>query len=69
MYRLMMSEKPKIDFMEHGSMSTYRQTEVDHFTHFSTALEACNLANIKSESRFYVLNESGKEYYGFSWID
>jgi hypothetical protein len=69
MYRLMMSEKITRDHMTHASMSSYKQIEVGHFTHFLTALEACEIANFKGISRFYVLNELGEEYYDCSWID
>jgi hypothetical protein len=47
----------------------YQQTEMDHFFHFHTALEARDLANKDNKSRFYILNESGQEYYNSSWID
>jgi hypothetical protein len=69
MYRLMKSENTHRNNMSSGVMSSYRQTEVDHFMDFIDALEACKFANIKSKSRFYVLDESGKEYYDSAWID
>ncbi len=69
MYRLMMSKKMNSDDMTHGSMSSYRQTEVNQFAYLHAALKACELANFKGKSRFYVLNELGKEYYDRIWID
>ena len=69
MYHLMKSEKFTLDHMISGSMSSYRQTEVDHFEQFGAALEACEAANNQGRSRFYVLNESGQEYYGDTWIE
>lgn len=69
MYRLMMSEKPNRNYMSSGYLSTYQQTEVNHFTHFDSALKACESANNKGKSRFYVINEAGQEYFGCTWID
>jgi hypothetical protein len=69
MYRLMMSEKLDCDALTDGSMPSYRQTEVNHFARLQSALEACELANYKGKSRFYVLNDLGKEYYDCVWID
>ncbi len=69
MYRLMMSKKLNHDCMPNGSMSSYRQTEVNHFARLQSAVEACELANIKGKSRYYVMNDLGKEYYDCSWID
>lgn len=69
MYRLMKSEKFSLKPVISGLMSSYRQTEVDQFQQFSAALEACKAANCKGRSRFYVLNDSGQEYYGDTWID
>lgn len=69
MYRLMKSEKITLDHIISGVMSMYRQTEVDHFQKFPPALEACQLANNEGKSHYYVLNESGQEYYSDTWID
>ena len=69
MYRLMKSEKFTFEHVIYGSMSSYRQTEVDHFLKFLTAVEACEVANNEGRLQFYVLNESGQEYYGDTWID
>ncbi len=65
MYRLMVSEK----HIHADKTDVYQQTEMDHFLHFHAALEARDSANRDSQSRFYVLNESGQEYYDSSWID
>jgi hypothetical protein len=69
MYRLMKSEKFTLDHVVSGSMSSYRQIQVSQFQQFSAALTACGAANDKVRSRHYVLNESGKEYHGCTWID
>jgi len=69
MYHLMMSEKQNSNYLSSGSLSIYRQTEVDHFTHLISALKACDSANNKGNSRFYILNESGQEYFDCAWID
>ena len=69
MYRLMKSEKFTLDHVISGSLLSYRQTEVDHFLNFHAAVEACAIANNEGRPHFYVLNESGQEYYGDTWID
>lgn len=69
MYRLMMSEKLNRNAMTRGTKSSYRQTEVVRISALSSALNACELANLNSNSRFYVLDELGREYYGDIWID
>jgi hypothetical protein len=69
MYRLMKSEKFTLDHALSGLMSLYRQTEMGHFEQFPAAHVACEVANNKGESRYYVLNGSGQEYYDGTWID
>lgn len=69
MYRLMKSEKFTLDHAISGLMSLYRQTEMGHFEQFPAAHGACAVANNKGKSRYYVLNESGQEYYDGIWID
>jgi hypothetical protein len=69
MYRLMKSEKTTLNHDISGSMSSYRQIEVDHFQQFCTALEACNAANKTGIYQYYVLNDSGQEYFNETWID
>ncbi len=69
MYRLMKSEKFVLDHPLSGPMSLYRQLEVDQFRQFRAALTACEAANGTVGSRYYVLNESGEEYYDGSWIN
>ena len=68
MYLLMKSQKFTLDHLVSGLMSSYRQTEIGHFQKFRAALGACEVAN-KDGARYYVLNESGKEYYDGTWID
>lgn len=70
MYRLMRSEKLTLDHLVWGLMSSYRQTEAGHFQQFRAAHEACEVANNNGRSaRYYVLNETGQEYYDGNWID
>ncbi len=69
MYRLMKSDKFTLDHAISGCMSSYRQTEVNQFQQFRTAREACVVANKTGWSHYYILNESGNEYYDGSWID
>ena len=69
MYRLMKSEKFTLDYLTAGLTSFYRQTQVKCFQQFRSALGACEVANNRSRSRYYLLNESGQEYYGGTWID
>ena len=69
MYRLMRSEKLTLDHLVSGLLSSYRQTEIGHFQQFRAAHDACEIANNKGKSRYYVLNELGQEYYDGTWID
>ncbi len=69
MYRLMKSEKFTLDHLTSGLVSSYRQTQVKCFGRLRTALGACEVANNGGGSRYYLLNESGQEYYGGTWID
>jgi len=69
MYRLMKSEKFTLDDAVSGLVSSYRQTEIGHFEKFRAAHHACEVANNDGWSRCYVINESGQEYYGHTWID
>jgi hypothetical protein len=64
MYRLMKSEKFTLDHL-----TSYRQTQVKCFGRLRAALGACEVANNGGASRHYLLNESGQEYYGGTWID
>ena len=68
MYRLMKSEKFTLDHLVSGSMSSYRQIQLNHFPQLSTALTACEVANKNVSGRHYVLNDSGEEYYEGTWI-
>ena len=69
MYRLMKSEKLALGHVVSGSMPSYRQIQINQFRQFSVALTACEAANDKIGPRHYVLNASGEEYCGGSWID
>jgi hypothetical protein len=68
MYRLMKSEKFALDQLSSGIRSFYRQTQVEQFRQLHSALGACELANDSGSPRHYLLNGSGQEYYGGSWI-
>jgi hypothetical protein len=68
MYHLMKSEKFVLEHVVSGSISSYRQTEIDHFRRFNAALQACAAANGTDNPRFYVRNESGQEYYHGKWM-
>jgi hypothetical protein len=65
----MKSEKITLDHVISGQMSSYRHMEIRHFHQFRAALGACEVANNEGRSRYYILNESGKEYYDGTWID
>lgn len=69
MYHLMKSEKVTLDHLTSGLVSFYRQTQGKHFARFRAGLGACEVANNAGGSRHYLLNESGQEYSGGTWID
>ena len=69
MYRLMKSEKFTLDHLTSGLISFYRQTQVECFQQFRSALRACEIANNGGRSRCYILNESRQEYYDGTWIN
>ncbi len=69
MYRLIKSQKvPKYTAIS-DEHNLFRQIQVYQFQHFSAALTACHICNDKADSRHYILNEAGKEYYKGAWID
>jgi hypothetical protein len=65
----MKSEKFKLTQLVSGSRPPYRQLQIKQFKKFRAALAACKSANGKDGSRYYVLNDAGKEFYENSWID
>ena len=65
----MKSEKFTLDHLASGLISFYRQTQVTHFQQFRPALCACEVANISRRSHYYLLNDTGHEYYGGTGID
>ena len=69
MYHLMKSEKFTLDHVISGLMSSYRHTEIRHFRQFRAALGACDVANNKGRPSYYIVNDSGQEYYDGTWID
>ncbi len=69
MYRLMKSEKFNHIQPLPGSGQLYRQLQIKRFEKFRSAMAACKIANGKDGSRYYVLNDAGKEFYENSWID
>ncbi|MET0122404.1 MAG: hypothetical protein ABW124_15305 [Candidatus Thiodiazotropha sp. 6PLUC9] len=68
-YRLMKCEMIANDLQVSGFGAVYRQILMSQFHPFSDALAACGAASDTVGSRHYVLNQSGKEYYGSTWID
>ncbi len=70
MYRLMKSERFTLEYLAAWPMSSYRQSDVHHYARASEALNACDMANNKTEgARYYVLNDVGQEYFGSTWIE
>lgn len=69
MYRLMKSDKFTLEHVTSGRLSSYRQTEVNHFRKFLRAHKACEDANNQGGARYYLLNDLGQEYYDGTWID
>jgi hypothetical protein len=69
MYRLMKSEQFTLDHLTSGLVSFYRQTQVKCFGRLRAALGACEVTDNGGGSRYYLLNESGQEYYRGIWID
>ena len=69
MYCLMKSEKITLDHMICGSMFSRHQIQIGQFRDFNKSLAACEAANNANGSFYYLLNESGKEYYEDDWID
>jgi hypothetical protein len=47
----------------------YQQQKVATYAVFDDVVAACDKANRQHESRHYVMNDSGKEYYADTWID
>ena len=68
MYTLMKSEKTNPGQNMPGPRG-YQQQEVATYVVFDEAVAACDRANGQHESRYYVMNDSGKEYYADTWID
>jgi hypothetical protein len=68
MYTLMKSEQAR---STDGSNKPrdYKQREVARYLIFGDALSACVNANREAESRHYLMNASGMEYYASNWID
>lgn len=70
MYHLMKSARYTLNHPVSGPMSSYRQFEVTHYRQANEALMACDMANKAEDSaRHYVLNDTGQEYFGGTWID
>jgi hypothetical protein len=69
MYRLMKSERYTPNDPDSGSVSSYQQSEINHYRHANEALTACEMANSENSARHYVLNAQGQEYFSGIWID
>jgi hypothetical protein len=68
MYRLMKSA-PTDDWNENSNLRAYDQEEVAQYANLAEAVAACDDANHLGETRHYVVDDSGREYYAGSWID
>jgi hypothetical protein len=68
MYTLMKSEQTKLDSRAARSR-TYEQRKVGQYARFLDAVAACEQANREQTDRHYVMNDSGQEFYGDTWID
>jgi hypothetical protein len=69
MYRLMKSEKITLSNQDSGSVSFYRQIQVSKFQELNDALLSCEAVSDSEGTRYFILNEKGKEYYEGTWID
>lgn len=69
MYTLIKSEMIPFHHAVSETVPSYRQVQLHQFVQLEVALTACQMFNDKSESRHYVINGSGKEYYEGEWID
>jgi len=70
MYRLMKSERYESGHLVSGSIPNYRQIDVAKYQHLCKAMGACEAASeTVNNSRHYVLNDAGKEFFGGTWID
>lgn len=69
MYNIVKSEMISFHHVTSKPVIPYRQVQVNQFQKFKAALIACEIYNHKSCSRYYITNESGKEYYEGTWID
>jgi len=67
MYTLMKSVEPSLG-KRAGGFSAYRQEEVAQYPSFMEGLAACDRANERSTTRYYLMNELGEEYYAHNWI-
>lgn len=69
MYRLMKSEKVTLSHLDSRSVSYYRQIQVSKFQKLSDALLSCETVSDNAGTRYFILNEKGKEYYEGTWVD
>jgi hypothetical protein len=68
MYTLMKSEQTMLESRAAGSRA-YEQKKVGQYARFLDAVVACDQANREQTDRHYVMNDSGQEFYGDTWID
>lgn len=69
MYRLIKSEIIPFHHAAPKAELPYRQVQLHYFQKLEAALTACEIYNGKSDSRHYVINESGKAYFEGDWVD
>ncbi|NOQ36942.1 MAG: hypothetical protein GQ569_13805 [Methylococcaceae bacterium] len=69
MYRLLKSEPIPVHHPLSKVKMAYRQVPVHHFQELEAALTACQIYNDKSDSYYYVINESDKKYDEGVWVD
>jgi hypothetical protein len=68
MYILMESQRNTLENAVTRSPA-HMQKEVAKYVAFDEAVAACEDRNRAGDSRHYVMNESGREYYAGVWID
>ena len=68
MYRLLKSEKFRLEHPTGRPSTLFRQKEIEQFRALVDATSACKIANETADARHYVLDGAGREYYAGSWV-